>query len=53
MGYNVNTFQNQNHYITKYSKTGAGKYIFEPNRPDLPKLEITKFRVHDTVGFKT
>ena len=52
MGYDVQSFENTNHWITKYSKTGAGKYKFKPNsnNANLPTLEITKLKVFDTIG---
>lgn len=52
-GYNVKSYAAQNHYVTKYSKTGAGKYRFSPNgsgRSDLPTLQFSKIKVADTVG---
>merc|ERR1711935_624751 len=52
-GYDVKSYASQNHYLTKYSKTGAGKYRFTPNgsgRSDLPTLQFSKLKVADTVG---
>ena len=54
MGYNARNFGANNHYVTTFTKSGAGKYKFKPNqtgkRFKLPELIVSKFEVDDKIG---